>query len=170
MRPLPRSRSCFACGRRNPHGLHLSFETDGTVVSTAWTPQPHHSGFIDTVHGGVLATVLDEIMAWTCGAVGGRFAYSVEIGLRFSNPLRPGTPTRGTGRIRESRGSRIFRAEATLVAAAGEIASAKGTYLAIPRKEEARLRDELDEEERELWERMRQEGSGDCQAGGSLPP
>ena len=63
---LPHTSGCLVCGRDNPHGLHLSSFVDPEtgVVTTTFTPAPHHIGFESVIHGGVLATVVDELMVW----------------------------------------------------------------------------------------------------------
>lgn len=98
---------------------------------TDWTPTEHQTGFSDTVHGGLIATVLDEIMAWTCGMIGGRFAYSVDLQIRYHQPLKPDQSVVGVGIVRENRRQRIFQTEATLSVDGVEIASATGKYLAV---------------------------------------
>lgn len=139
MKPLPQTQSCFVCGKNNPHGLNLAFHTDGSQIITAWTPTPRHTGFVDTIHGGIIAAVLDEIMAWTCGILGGRFAMSVDISIRYSHPLRPGDIAKGIGILKEDRRGKIFKACANLQVADTEIASAAGTYLAIKSATEEKL-------------------------------
>jgi uncharacterized protein (TIGR00369 family) len=54
---------CFGCGMGNEEGLQLRFSqySDGTV-ETRHTPAPHHCGLDTVVHGGIQATVLDEVM------------------------------------------------------------------------------------------------------------
>jgi hypothetical protein len=56
--------NCFACGSRNPQGLHLCFETgpDGCVAAP-WQPSPIFQGYEGIIHGGIISTVLDEAMA-----------------------------------------------------------------------------------------------------------
>lgn len=139
MKPLPQTRSCFACGKNNPHGLNLAFHTDGSQIITVWTPTPRHIGFANTIHGGIIAAVLDEIMAWTCGILGGRFAVSVDISIRYLHPLRPGDIAKGNGSIKENRRGKIFKTYANLRVADIEIASASGTYLAIKSATEEKL-------------------------------
>ena len=146
MNRLPQTRHCFACGKDNPQGLNLSFRTDGSQVVTDWTPQSRHTGFVDTVHGGLIASVLDEIMAWTCGIVGGRFSYSIDLNIRFSHPLRPNETTRGIGTIEKNLRRRIFHARAKLLVADTEIATATGKYLAIKSAQEAILRADFGED------------------------
>ncbi|MCS1411908.1 MAG: hypothetical protein M2R45_05110 [Verrucomicrobia subdivision 3 bacterium] len=136
---LPQTRSCFACGKNNPHGLNLAFQTDGSQVLATWIPQAQHTGFTDMIHGGIIATVLDEIMAWTCGVIGGRFAYSVDLNIRYSSPLRPGDTVLGFGAIEKNRRSKIFHTRARIVVNNTEIAAAGGKYLAIKELAEASL-------------------------------
>ena len=62
--PLEDDRMCFCCGERNPIGLKLAFTTtpEGRT-RTVWRPKQEHVGFKDLIHGGLIATVLDEVMA-----------------------------------------------------------------------------------------------------------
>ena len=64
---LPRTRSCFVCGVGNPLGLNLAFQSTGTTVTAVFRPRAEHVGFKRVVHGGLIATVLDEAMVWACG-------------------------------------------------------------------------------------------------------
>ena len=54
---------CFGCGQANEHGLRMRFTRypDGTVESRHQT-EPHHCGVDTVVHGGIQATLLDEVM------------------------------------------------------------------------------------------------------------
>ncbi|MEI2727020.1 MAG: PaaI family thioesterase [Verrucomicrobiota bacterium] len=90
MKPLPHTHSCFVCGESNPFGLRLRFETDGRVVQTRFVPRAEHIGFKGVVHGGILATVLDEIMVWACAVPTRKFAYCAELTVRYRHPLAPG--------------------------------------------------------------------------------
>jgi len=61
---------CFGCGVNNPMGLKLKFTRDGEVLRTEFTPDKMHQGWPGLLHGGILATVLDEVMsnaAYTTG-------------------------------------------------------------------------------------------------------
>ena len=53
---------CFVCGPRNPIGLKLNFTFDGNIMKTEFIPRKEHQGFMNIVHGGIIATLLDEIM------------------------------------------------------------------------------------------------------------
>jgi uncharacterized protein (TIGR00369 family) len=132
MKELPHTHSCFVCGDSNAIGLNLRFETDGHVVRTRFTPRPEHIGFKQVVHGGIIATLLDEIMVWACLAQTRRFAYCAELTLRYLNPLRPGEETVATGELAVNRRDKIFEARADLKDATGKIfATATGKYLPV---------------------------------------
>ncbi len=132
MRELPHTRSCFVCGEANAAGLKLRFETDGRVVQTRFRPGPEHVGFRDTVHGGLIATLLDEIMVWACAVQSGRFAVCAELTTHFLKPIRPGAELVASGWLAANRKNKIFQAEASLTGQTGQIlAEATGKYLPI---------------------------------------
>lgn len=55
---------CFGCCPDNPLGVHMEFFEDGDEVICYWKPQPHYQGWIDTLHGGIQATLIDECASW----------------------------------------------------------------------------------------------------------
>ena len=66
-KPLPRvdNSFCFGCGPANASGLQMNFYSDGnSVVSHVVVPE-HLCGWRNVVHGGILSTILDEIMGWS---------------------------------------------------------------------------------------------------------
>ena len=132
MKTLPHTHSCFVCGESNPIGLKLRFETDGNIVRTQFVPRPEHVGFRKTVHGGIIATLLDEIMVWACAVQTKRFAFCAELNVRFQNPLRPGEEVLAIAELVENRRGKIFEAKGELRNEAGALlASATGKYLPI---------------------------------------
>jgi acyl-coenzyme A thioesterase PaaI-like protein len=132
MKELPHTRSCFVCGEFNPLGLKLRFETDGRIVHSRFVARPEHIGFKRTVHGGLMATVLDEIMVWACAVQTGRFAYCAELNVRFLHPMKPGETVLVTSELVANRRGKIFQASAELRRETGEkLATATGKYLPI---------------------------------------
>jgi uncharacterized protein (TIGR00369 family) len=132
MRTLPHTHSCFVCGESNPAGLKLRFETDGRIVQTRFVPRAEHIGFRQTVHGGLTATLLDEVMVWACVVQTKRFAFSAELNVRYLCPVRPGEELVATGELVSNRKGKIFEARAELRDQAGlTLATATGKYFPI---------------------------------------
>jgi len=56
--------NCFGCSPNNPIGLQMEFfKQDEKIVST-WCPGEDYQGFHDILHGGIQATMMDEIASW----------------------------------------------------------------------------------------------------------
>ncbi|MBI2263927.1 MAG: dephospho-CoA kinase [Armatimonadetes bacterium] len=87
---------CFACGPRNTRGLNLDMKWNGKEMSAEFVPEREHQGFRGIVHGGILATLLDELMIHSIFR-GGRKALTSEIKVRFLAPALTGEPLRITG-------------------------------------------------------------------------
>jgi len=98
---------CFGCGRENPHGLKLTFfgAEDGGVWCE-WTPARESEGYTGIVHGGLITTVLDEVMGW---AVYRQQFWAVtgKISVNFRRPVVIGVPTRAAARVVAENGRRI---------------------------------------------------------------
>ena len=79
---------CFACGRQNPIGLHIDdFDVDGEEVSARFSPRPGYRGAGSTLHGGVSATALDEIMVWAGILLEGVMSVTGTMDLRYRQPV-----------------------------------------------------------------------------------
>ncbi len=132
MKELPHTHSCFVCGESNPVGFKLRFWTDGRVVQTRFEPCSHHVGFRHAVHGGLIATLLDEIMVWACAIQTHCFAFSAELKVRYAHPVRPNQSTMLTAELVENRRNKLFEARAELRDSAGQLlAMATGKYIPV---------------------------------------
>ena len=112
---------CFACGPANPKGLHLAFRFEGEEYVCDFTPAKEYQGWDDIMHGGIVATVLDEVMTrilWEKG-VG---AMTAEITVRLKRPVPIGRPATARARITEGH-KRLYLTEAELLLADGSVAA-----------------------------------------------
>jgi uncharacterized protein (TIGR00369 family) len=152
MKVLPHTRSCFVCGESNPVGLKLLFHSDGRVVHAQFTPRPEHIGFKGVVHGGIIATLLDEIMVWACAVQSKRFTFCAEMSVRFLKPVRPDEEVIATGELVVNR-RRLLEAKSELKNAAGEIlATATGKYIPVPDSELTAMAEDFVDDPRGTFE------------------
>ena len=56
--------NCFGCSPDNNHGLQMAFREEGDYITCDWSPKDHLQGFHNILHGGVQATLIDEISSW----------------------------------------------------------------------------------------------------------
>ncbi len=63
--PTPGNNPCFGCGSGNAIGLGMQFYSDGRSVASSLVVPEHLCGWRQVVHGGIVATILDEIMGWS---------------------------------------------------------------------------------------------------------
>ena len=91
-RYLPTYDKCFVCGSQHPRGLHLRFFTRGDGIAyVEFTPEDSLTGYDDIVHGGILATVFDELLGWSVGIRTGQLFMTGEltVPLFASGTLEP---------------------------------------------------------------------------------
>jgi len=75
--------NCFGCSPKNPIGLHLSFILDGNEVIGKWTPSHNYEGWHNILHGGIQATLLDEIASWTVLSLLKTSGFTVKINVQL---------------------------------------------------------------------------------------
>ncbi|HEX3607455.1 MAG TPA: PaaI family thioesterase [Candidatus Dormibacteraeota bacterium] len=81
--------NCWVCEPTNPAGLRVPFhhdDVDHTVTATLRL-DAHHSGAPNLVHGGLLAALCDDAMAWAAIAEAHRFALTAETRLSYLAPV-----------------------------------------------------------------------------------
>ena len=143
MQPLPYSTGCFVCGHENPAGLQLRFHHDGDWVIGRCCLPAHYRGFLDRAHGGIISALVDEVMGWATVLRGNRFSYTVELTVRFRQPVAVeeeleirGRVTRHTRRlsfaeaqIRDREGSLLVSAEGKFMMVSAEVSRAQADAL-----------------------------------------
>jgi uncharacterized protein (TIGR00369 family) len=122
---------CFGCGPANPSGLHLSFflAPDGTVVSLPVIPDTFE-GPAGYVHGGIIATLLDEIMSKAVRALGLR-SMTRHMEVDYLRPVPTVKPIRLQGRLIRSEGRKHWIEAAILDAEANTLARSKGLFVEV---------------------------------------
>jgi acyl-coenzyme A thioesterase PaaI-like protein len=126
-------QQCFACGVRNPSGLHLHFREEHGEVVTEFTPDARYQGFPGVVHGGILATLLDETLNRQATRER-RWMMTGRLDIRYRNAAPVGRTLRVAARTISSR-SRMLTAAGEIRLADDPdtvIAAAEGTFLPVP--------------------------------------
>ncbi len=125
-KPQATSRMCFICGRENPVGLHLQFYEDvenQRLIAPITLPERYQS-YPGIVHGGILATILDEVSgrSLNVGRDDEQFWVTAKLEMRYRQPTPTETPLTAVGWV-------VKRRE-TAAEVAGEIRLPDGTVTA----------------------------------------
>ena len=134
--------NCFACGTLNAHGLHLELHVDGERCWTDLAIPTRFQGWDEIAHGGILATILDEVMAWSL-VDHDNWGLTARMTVDFKLPVALGRPVHAEGWVTEVRRRLITTAGRIVDQATGELlATAEATYVAAPedRKRELKRR------------------------------
>ena len=131
MKELKDNQRCYVCGKDNPSGLRAVFEIDKNTrtIIGRFTPRQEHEGWQGIVHGGIVASLLDEAMVKLAAHLG-IHAVSAEITVKFKAPAAPGEELVITGKIAKE-ASRLIEAEAIVSKGLIVVAEAKGKLLKI---------------------------------------
>ncbi len=104
MDPLAASANgCFVCGPGNPIGLNVRFRLDGAVCRAEFTPSEVHRGYDGVTHGGIVFSLLDDVMA-NLIFLGGERCFTAKADVRYRQPLPIGTRVLLEGRQQRRRG------------------------------------------------------------------
>jgi len=126
---LQDDRRCFACGPDNHQGLQLRFEYGEGTATAVWQPAKRFAGWTTILHGGVVATLLDEAMAHAAIAAGVR-AVTGRLEIRFRKAAPMDAALIAHGRL-ESRRGRMLVLSATVHGEDGTLyAQAQGRFVA----------------------------------------
>ncbi len=132
--------NCFACGGENPIGMRLRIEIGDGVARTAWIAAEDFVGWSDKVHGGIIATMLDEVMAWAPASFDA-WAVTAEMTIRYRSPAMPGEELVAVGRVANRR-RRIYDVVGEVTGPDGRlVATGSGRYLGAAPTQKADLKE-----------------------------
>lgn len=134
MEALPGFKNCFVCGKDNPFGLNITFLKDKNEVRAELIPESKHQGFKGIVHGGILFSILDEIMGRTAVITKRVLTLTVEINIKYRKKAKVGEKiiftahmTQDLGRMIEAQGQ-VCKEDGTL------LAEAKGRFIVLSKE------------------------------------
>jgi len=125
--------NCFACGSLNANGLQLDLHVEPGRCWTEFTLDKRFEGWEGIAHGGILCTILDEVMAW---------GVTARMNVEFRRPVEVGRTVRAEGWITDAR-RRVVATAATVADAdtGQQLAKATGTYVAASPERKRYLRE-----------------------------
>ena len=132
MKKQPTSRMCFGCGGENPIGLQAEYYQDEKKVYCTYTPREEYQGYPGVVHGGILCTILDEVLYRTALLEENPWMVTGRMEVRFKAPVPVGRPLTATAEVAERR-KRTLEARGELRLEDGTLAvEANATFVRIP--------------------------------------
>lgn len=117
------TNGCFVCGGANPRGMYLTFEQDDDArrIRGRFQLSSEYQGATGFVHGGIIATLLDEAMSKANRFRKAR-AVTAELNVEYLKPVRVGEDLVVEGWETDAKGRNLFLQ--------GEIRDAAGNLLA----------------------------------------
>ena len=115
---------CFACGKDNPIGLKLDFFYEDDKYVSTFVPQKEHQSYTGRVHGGIIATVLDEVIGDFVYKKTGVIAVTARLELRYRKPVPIDKPVKVVATVLKTKGhmyemkGELFLDDGTLAAEA----------------------------------------------------
>ena len=79
--------NCFGCAPQNPSGLKMEFYEDGKDIVSYWKPDERFQGWLNTLHGGIQATLLDEICGWVIMRKLQTAGVTTKMEIRYLKPV-----------------------------------------------------------------------------------
>ena len=118
----PQGHYCFACGTANPIGLKLEFYRLADSICSEITLDKVHEGWENLAHGGIISTLLDEVMSWAVLYFKRVLFVTRKMKIKYIRPVLIGTPL-------TVRGILIDTSEPPKVMTRGEILDDQGRLL-----------------------------------------
>jgi len=130
---LPNSSDhyCFGCSPVNPSGLQMNFFADRDTVFSHVTIPEHLCGWSNIAHGGVLTTILDEIMSWAALHFIKRITMTKSMNIEFIKPVYIRNPLKAEGKVLEIAGKHDVVMEGILYNDNGAVCAKSSANFAV---------------------------------------
>lgn len=131
--------NCFGCAPNNPYGLKMEFYEDGDDIVSFWTPDDNYQGWLKTLHGGVQATLMDEIAAWVVARKLQTSGMTTAMTTKYRNPIATGKDERVEVRARIKEMKRNFAfIQATIIYGGKVCTEAELTFFCFSKEKAAK--------------------------------
>ncbi len=131
-----KAQPCFGCGPDHPHGMRLVLDRvlvgERPTMRTEYTANVHQQGPPGIMHGGLVATLADEVAAWATVGILNRFGFTVAFSGRLRKAVRIGIPIVAESWITSDR-KRLVDVEVSLRQENEEAFSGKFTFALLDR-------------------------------------
>ena len=122
---------CFACGPDNPIGLKISFSLNDGIVTAEFTANENHVGYENTVHGGIVYSALDDVMANVLYLQNIK-AHTAKCEIRYRQALEVGKQVLLKGWVEnERRRLVVLKGEMRLASDDSVIADAEASFMKV---------------------------------------
>ena len=115
--------NCFGCAPNNPCGLKMEFYEDGDDIVCLWTPDDNYQGWLKTLHGGIQATLMDEIAAWVVARKLQTSGMTTAMNVKYRHPIATGVDEQVEVRANISEMKRNFAFIHVAIIYKGEVCS-----------------------------------------------
>lgn len=140
----PEGHHCFACGTANPIGLHLDFYRYGESVCSDITLNKNHAGWENIVHGGIISTLLDEVMSWSILYFRREVFFTRKMEVKYIRPVLIDTPLTVRGFIVDETDPKRLKARAEIHDSQENLLSrSNGEFIILKKDEMTSVSDEL---------------------------
>lgn len=148
-------RHCFACGNANPIGLKMRFYRNGNAVYSDITLGKHFEGWENMAHGGIISTILDEVMSWAIVCFRRTLFVTRKMELKYVRPVPLHTPLKARGRVMDEDRGPLIKTRGELYDDGGRIlARSVGEFALVTGEKLADVPEGVKAEMLTLFERM----------------
>ena len=156
--PKPEGHYCFACGTANPIGLNLRFYRMGDAVCTDVTLGKNHVGWENIAHGGIISTILDEVMSWTVLYFRKVFFLTRKMDIKYIRPVLIETPLTVRGRLLNNEDPKKIMAKGELFNNDGNLlAKSRGEFVSLVKEDLKSVPESLKKEMFSMIDNMNRE-------------
>ena len=133
--------NCFACGTLNTHGMQLEIHIEEGRSWTELRLEQRFEGWEGIAHGGILCTILDEVMAWSLVGAD-NWGVTARLAVDFKRPVPVDRTIRAEGWVTELRRRLVTTAGTIVDVADGTLlASADALYVAATQERKRELQE-----------------------------
>ena len=79
--------NCFGCSPNNQFGLKMNFSEEDEYLVCEWEPEMKYQGYPNVLHGGIQATLMDEIASWTIYVKADKGAVTSKAEIKYRKPV-----------------------------------------------------------------------------------